>query len=89
MACGYIIARNAASGPTLEAEPQAAIAELKELGYEVELPPEGRIRPKKRNHSLLFDLEAFRKTAPREAVLIQLSHERPPRKPTNPSKKVL
>jgi len=74
MGYGYVIARKAGIDIVLESEQKAAIAELREMGYEIERLPDGRIRQTWRAGAPRPDIETSRKTTPRVMSLIQSVH---------------
>jgi len=72
---GYVISRLGAVEIVDETERQAAIAELREMGYEVEVSADRRqIRQKPIEGTARQDKEALRRLAPRMAYLIQAIH---------------
>lgn len=69
---GYVITRLAEVESVNEADQQAAIAELREMGYEIELSPDRKqARMKAVSGTLPRDQETLRKQAPRMMSLIQ------------------
>jgi hypothetical protein len=74
MGYGYVIARKAGIDIASESEQQSAIAELHEMGYEIERLAGGRIRQKWRAGAPRPDIETLRKTTPRTMSLIQSVH---------------
>jgi hypothetical protein len=71
---GYVISRQTGIDVIPEAEKQAAIAELNEMGYEVEVLPNRRIRQTRRADAPPQDRESLRKTTPRMMSLIHSLH---------------
>ena len=71
---GYVIARGSQSEIVPEAERQAAIAELSEMGYEVEVLTDGKIRQTRRANAPRHDIETLRRTTPRMMSLLQAVH---------------
>ena len=71
MRFGYVITRKVGVDIVPESERQAALTELREMGYEIEFLSEGRIRQTKRAGAPRHDIEALRKQAPRMMSLIQ------------------
>lgn len=67
----YVIARKTETEIVSEAERRAAITELKEMGYNVEVLPDGSIRQTRRPEVPRADLETIRKQTPRILSLIQ------------------
>jgi len=74
MGYGYVIARKAGIDIVPESEQQSAIAELHEMGYEIERLAGGRIRQTWRAGAPRPDIETLRKTTPRMMSLIQSVH---------------
>jgi hypothetical protein len=72
---GYVIARKAGIDIVPESEQQSAIAELHEMGYEIDRLADGRIRQTWRAGAPRPDIETLRKTTPRMMSLIQSVHE--------------
>jgi hypothetical protein len=72
--CGYVIARKAAVEVVPETERQSALAELREMGYEIEILPDGGIRQTRSAGAPRPDAEALRKQGPRMMSLIQSIH---------------
>jgi hypothetical protein len=71
---GYVIARKTGVDIVPEAERQAAIAELNEMGCEIEVLPDGKIRLTRRAGAPRRDIETLRKEAPRMMALIETVH---------------
>jgi hypothetical protein len=71
MRYGYVIARKAGMDIVPEAEREAAIAELREMGYEIEILPDRTIRQTHSEGGPRHDRETLRRTAPRIMSLIQ------------------
>ena len=71
---GYVIARKTGGDTVPETERQAALAELREMGYEIEILPDGKIRQTRRAGAPRQDVETLRKQAPRMMSLIQSLH---------------
>ena len=67
---GYQIVRKIADDTVPEPERQAALAELREMGYEIEMLPDGEIRQSRRSDAPRQDSETVRKQAARMASLI-------------------
>jgi hypothetical protein len=75
MGYGYVIARLAGVEVVPEIEQQAAITELRGMGYEVEVSPDRRkIHQKRVAGAPRPDIETARKQAPRIMSLIQTIH---------------
>jgi hypothetical protein len=74
MRYGYVIARKAGIEIVAQPEKQAAIAELRDMGYEIEILPDGKIRQTWRAGAPRQDRETLRRTAPRMVSLIQALH---------------
>jgi hypothetical protein len=74
MQYGYVIAREAGMDVVPEAERQAAAAELNEMGYDIEILPDRKIRQTPRAGAPCQDIETLRKQAPRMMSLIQALH---------------
>ena len=68
---GYVIARKTGVDTVPEPERQGALAELREMGYEIEILQDGKIRQTKRAGAPRQDVETLRKQAPRINSLIQ------------------
>lgn len=72
---GYVIARLGEVEIVPETERQAAIAELHEMGYEIEVSADHKqVRQKLREGAPRPDIETARKQAPRMMSLIQALH---------------
>jgi hypothetical protein len=71
---GYVIARKLGTNIVPEAERQAAIAELSEMGYEIEILPDRQIRQRWRAGAPRPDIATLRKQTPRMMALIQSLH---------------
>jgi len=71
---GYVIARKTGIDTIPETERQSAIDELREMGYEIEILPDGKIRQTSRAGAPHQDLETLRRQTPRMASLIQSLH---------------
>ena len=76
MGYGYVISRKIGIDVVPETERQAAIAELNEMGYEIEILPNQQIRQTRRAGAPYQDRESIRKTTPRMMSLIQSLHGR-------------
>jgi hypothetical protein len=68
---GYVIARKTGVDTVPEPERHAALAELREMGYEVEILQGGKIRQTRRAGAPRQGVETLRKQAPRINSLIQ------------------
>lgn len=79
MQYGYVIARKTATDTVPEEERQAAMAELNEMGYDIEISPDRRIRQTLRAGAPRRDKETLRKQVPRMMSLIQSLHGTRPR----------
>jgi hypothetical protein len=79
MRYGYVIARKTGIEVVPEAERQAAAAELSEMGYDIEILPDGKIRQTPREGAPRLNIEPLRKQAPRMMSLIQALHGTRPR----------
>jgi hypothetical protein len=71
MGYGYVISRKAGIDVVSDAERQAAIGELNDMGYEIEAVPNGKIRQTRRPDAPPQDHESIRKATPRMMSLIQ------------------
>lgn len=76
---GYVITRKIAVDTVPESERQAALAELREMGYEIEILPDGKIRQTRRKNAPRQDVETLRKQAVRMVSLLQAVHGTRPR----------
>lgn len=76
---GYVIARKIAIDIVPESERQAARAALREMGYEIEVLPDGKIRQTRRQGVPRQDIETLRQQAPRMLSLMQSVHGQRPR----------
>jgi hypothetical protein len=74
MGYGYVISRKAGTDIVPKNERQAAMAELNEMGYEIEVLPNGQIRQSWRSGAPRRDIETLRKQTPRMMVLLQNLH---------------
>jgi len=74
MRYGYVIARKAGIDIVPEIEQQAAIVELRDMGYEIEILPDRKIRQTRRAGAPRQDIDELRKTTPRMMSLIQSLH---------------
>jgi hypothetical protein len=74
MQYGYVIARKAGADIVPQAERQAAVAELNEMGYDIEILPDGKIRQTVREGAPHQDVETLRRQAPRMMSLLQAIH---------------
>lgn len=66
----YQIVRKIGDDTVPEPERQAALVELREMGYEIEMLPDGKIRQSRKSGAPRQDTETVRKQAPRMASLI-------------------
>ena len=73
---GYVIARKVGVDTVPEPEREAALAELREMGYDIEILPNGAIRQTKRPDAPRHDIETLRMQVPRMMSLIQSVHGR-------------
>jgi hypothetical protein len=71
MRYGYVIVRKSGHDIVPEAERQSALAELRDMGWDIELLPDRTIRQTRRADVPLQDLETTRKTTPRMMTLLQ------------------
>lgn len=71
MGYDYVISCKGQGEPIPEQERQAAVAELREMGYEIEFLPDGRIHQMRRAEGLPQDRATLRKTTARMMTLIQ------------------
>ena len=72
---GYVIARSLGMEGVSENEREAAISELRQMGYELEVSPDRKqIRPKPIPGSPRQDIETLRRRAPRMMALLQSVH---------------
>jgi hypothetical protein len=84
MGYGYVIGRSAGTDVVPETERRAAIAELREMGYEIEVSSDRReIRQKRIARAPHLDNDTARKHALRMMSLLQSvhGHTPPPRNP--------
>lgn len=80
MRYGYVIARLTGVDVVSETEREAAIAELGEMGYDIEVSADRKqIHQKKRPGAPQVDIETLRKTTPRMMALLQAVHGTRPR----------
>jgi hypothetical protein len=70
----FVISRKAGIDVIPEVERQAALAELHEMGFEIEVLPDGTIRQRWRPEVPRQDLETIRRTTPRMMTLLQSVH---------------
>jgi hypothetical protein len=68
---GYVITRKIAVDIVPESERQAALAELREMGYEIEVLSDGKIRQTRRKDAPRQDVETLRMQAMRMLSLMQ------------------
>ncbi len=71
MRTGYVIVRKAGIDVVPETERQEAIAELRAMGYEIEILSDNKIRQTRRAGAPRHDLETLRNQSPRMMSLIQ------------------
>ena len=71
---GYVIARKAAVEAVPETERQSALAELREMGYEIEILSGGKIRQTRSAGAPRQDVKMLRKQASRMISLMQSVH---------------
>lgn len=71
MGYGYVIARKSGTDIVPEEEKQAAMAELNEMGYDVEILPDRKIRQTPRAGAPRRDIETLRRQGPRMMSLLQ------------------
>lgn len=71
---GYVITRKIGVDTVPEPERQAALAELREMGYEIEILPDGKICQTMRAGAPRQDVVTLGKQAPRMMSLIQSLH---------------
>lgn len=77
---GYVISRSLGVESVSENEREAAISELRQMGYEAEVSADRKqIRPKRIPGAPRQDMEALRQQAPRMMWLIQSLHGKRPR----------
>lgn len=76
---GYVISRKIAIDIVPESERQAALAELREMGYEFEVLPDGKIRQTRKPGAPRQDIETLRRQAPRMLLLMQSVQGKRPR----------
>jgi hypothetical protein len=79
MGYGYVIDRNVGVDVVPETERHAAMAELRKMGYEIEILPDQRIRQTQKAGAPRQDVETLRRQAPRMMALIQTVHGKRPR----------
>ena len=68
---GYVIDRRVGVDTIPDSERQAALAELREMGCEIEVLPDGRIRENLKTGALRQDIETIRQQMPRRFSLIK------------------
>lgn len=71
---GYVIARNTGIEIVPEAERHGALAELHDMGFEIETLPDGTISQRWREGITRPDIETIKKATPRIMRLIQSIH---------------
>jgi len=76
---GYVITRKIAVDIVPESERRAALAELREMGYEIEVLPDGKIRQTRRKDAPRQNIETLRMQAMRMLSLMQAVHGTCPR----------
>lgn len=76
---GYVITRKIAVDIVPEFERQAALTELREMGFEIEVLTNGKIRQTRRKDAPRPDVETARSQAGRMLSLLQAVHGRRPR----------
>lgn len=74
MQYGYVITRKVGTDIVPETERQAAIAELNEMGYEIEILPDRKIRQTRKAGAQRHDAATLREQTPRMMSLIQSLH---------------
>jgi hypothetical protein len=74
MRYGYVITHQTGVDIVPVPERQAAIAELREMGYEIEILPDGSIRQARIAGAPRQDIETIRRMPPRIMMLIQSVH---------------
>lgn len=74
MRYGYVIARKVGIDVVPKNEQREALAELREMGYEIEILPDNKIRQTPRAGAPRRDLETLRNQTPRMMSLIQSLH---------------
>jgi hypothetical protein len=79
MRYGYVIVRKVGMDVVLEAERQAAMAELNEMGYDVEILRDRKIRQTARAGAPRQDIATIRKQVSRMMSLLQALHGTRPR----------
>jgi len=67
---GYVIGRKAGVEIVSESERQQAVRELREMGYEIEILDDGKIRQTRREGAPRQDMETIRKNTPRMLSLL-------------------
>ena len=79
MQYGYVIVRKVGMDVVPEAERRAAVAELNEMGYDIEILPDRSIRQTARAGAPHQDIETLRQQAPRMMSLLLAIHGTRPR----------
>ena len=79
MQYGYVIASKRAADTVPEEERQAAMAELNQMGYDIEVLPDGKIRQKLRPGATRPDRKALQGHSLRMMFLLQSVHGTRPR----------
>lgn len=79
MGHGYIITRKLGVDTVPEPERQAALAELRAMGFEIEILPDGKIRQSRSESAPRQDADTLKKQAPRMMSLLQSVHGTRPR----------
>jgi hypothetical protein len=76
MKYAYVIARKAPAEPVSETDRQAAIVELREMGFDIEVSADGTIRQTRGSGGPRgdHDIETLRETSPRIVFLLQSAH---------------
>ena len=76
MEYGYMIVRKTTVEIVPEPERQAAIAELREVGWEIKILPDGKIRQTTRPGAPRLDIAEHRTRTPHIVTLVQTAHGR-------------
>jgi hypothetical protein len=76
---GYVIRRKVGEDVVPEPERQAALAELRTMGFDAEIQSNGAVRLTKRSGETPLGIETARAQAPRMMSLVQSVHGRRPR----------
>ena len=79
MEYAYVVLHKLETETVSEGERHAALAELREMGYDVEVQSDGKIRQTKKPEAPKRDFETLKQQAPRMMALVQSVHGTRPR----------